>query len=414
MTKAYSGIAIAVFLLGLFPSVFLPTLKLILLIVLTGLFVSFRQLDRHVLRQLLSWRYLAFAQFCIFFFVNALIYPVWDNPKIHYRAIALESWSVSLVCLVALTLWLNIQKAEDIKRALIAWLPVGLTLSFIIATVFYLWTGQGTRVRIFSPSPLVPPFWFLVFTLASFAWFSEMSKVHKIWRVLLIFMAGVMIIFGGARLVMLAWILCSVLLAIWMYQQTSPKHRFRVLIGIGLSIFFCAGGVFVADLMSGKLLVGRMSVLSQGDLTYEALRERFFRFQIWSGSLAIISDSIWLGVGQANERAALSQEMGWERWLRAHQTYLSYLIAGGIPALISGVLIQSPVLIFLKRQNRSALFPAFLGLGVVVTLNCLTDSIFQSAVSVQVFMVATLLFLRASDADQPTLQPQKQVSSAAI
>ncbi len=30
------------------------------------------------------------------------------------------------------------------------------------------------------------------------------------------------------------------------------------------------------------------------------------------------------------------QEMEWDRWLRAHQTYLSYLIAGGIPALISG------------------------------------------------------------------------------
>ena len=70
-------------------------------------------------------------------------------------------------------------------------------------------------------------------------------------------------------------------------------------------------------------------------------------------------------------------------------------------------------LAFLGRARRSTLFPAFLGLGVVVTMNCLTDSIFQSAVNVQVFMVATLVFLRASDADQPTLAPQKQVSSAA-
>lgn len=412
MTKTYYGIAAAVILLGLFPSLFLPTLQLILLIVLIGVFASIKRIDRQVLVQLLNWRYLAFAQFCIFFFLNALIYPIWDNPKVHYRAIALESWSVSLFCLLVLALWLSVQKVSEVKHALIQWLPVGLTLAFIIATAFYLREGQGVRVRMFSPSPLVPPFWYLVFTLASFAWFSEMSRAHKVWRVLLIFMTGVMIIYGGARLVMLAWLFCSVLLVIWMFRQALPEYRLRVLFGISLAIAVCVGGVFLADALSSKLLMRRMSVLSQVDFTYEAIRERFLRIQIWTGSLSIISENIWLGVGQVNERAALSTEMGWERWLRAHQTYLSYLIAGGIPALISGVLIQSPVLIFLKRQNRGALFPAFLGLGVVVTLNCLTDSIFQSAVSVQVFMVATLLFLRASDADQPTLAPQKQVSSA--
>lgn len=321
---------------------------------------------------------------------------------------------MSLFCLVVLALWLNLQKASEIKQALIQWLPVGLTLAFIVATVFYLREGQGVRVRFLSPSPLVPPFWYLVFTLASFAWFCEMSRAHKIWRILLIFMSGVMIIYGGVRLVMLAWLFCSFLLVVWLYAQTPPEHRFRVLLGVALAIVVCVGGGFVADALSSKLLMRRMSVLSQVDFTYEAIRDRFLRVQIWAGSLSIISENVWLGVGQVNERAALSAEMGWDRWLRAHQTYLSYLIAGGIPALISGLLLQSPVLIFLKRQNLGALFPAFLGIGAVVTLNCLTDSIFQSAVSVQVFMVATLIFLRANDADQPTLAPQKHVSSAAV
>ncbi len=155
-----------------------------------------------------------------------------------------------------------------------------------------------------------------------------------------------------------------------------------------------------------------MAQFSQVDFSYESISGLFPRAIIWTGALSVIADNMFIGIGQVNERLSIQQEIGWDRWFRAHQTYLSYLIAGGIPALVSGLILQSPVLIFLKRTKRSALFPVFLGLGVVVTLNCFTDSIFQSAVSVQAFMVTTLLFLKASDADQPTLVPQKQVSSA--
>lgn len=63
-----------------------------------------------------------------------------------------------------------------------------------------------------------------------------------------------------------------------------------------------------------------------------------------------------------------------------------------------GLLKQSPVLAFLTRDKRLALFTVFLGLGVVVTMNCLTDSIFQSAVSLRAYMVITLFFLKARDA----------------
>ena len=414
MTKKYYEAVAILLMLGLFPALFLPTLQFILLIVLVGLVLSFRQLDRTSLKQLLSFRYLVLAQFCIFFFINAAIYPVWDNPKMHYRAIALESWSASLISLIVLALWLNMRKAEDIKHAIIHWLPVGLTVSFLVASRFYFSGDQGSRIMLFTPSPLTPPFWFLVLAAASFGWFFEMSHRHRAWRIAIFFMAGLMAVYGGARLIMLAWVLCGIVLVTWGCMQSDRRYRLWILSGAGLIGALCIGGIVFVDFLTGGDFLGRMAKFSQVEFSYESISGQFLRAKIWLGAISIIVDNVWIGVGQVNERVALSQEMDWDRWLRAHQTYLSYLIAGGVPALISGLILQSPVLIFLKRTKRLTLFPVFLGLGVVVTLNCFTDSIFQSAVSVQAFMVTTLLFLKASDADQPTLAPQKQVSSAII
>jgi hypothetical protein len=411
--KQYHGIAALVLLLGLFPAFFLPVLQLVVVVMLIGLGVAFRQFNRSWLKQLLMWHYIVFAQFCVFFFINAAFYPVWESPRMYYRAIALESWSISLVCLVVLVFWLHLQKASDIKRALIVWLPVALTLSFTIATVIYVSGTQGSRVPLFTPNPLAPPFWFLVFAMTSFAWFFEMTRWEKITRFALFLMAGMMAVYGSARLVMLAWEVCGCALAVWFYIQAERKHRPRVLLGIGLSLAVSLIVIVMGDALSGGLLMARMTSFLQVDFTYDSLSQQFLRLQIWTGALSIISDNAWLGIGQVNERIAIQQNIGWEHWFRAHQSYLSYLIAGGMPALISGLLMQSPVLALLSAAKRSALFPAFLGLGVVVTLNCLTDSIFQSGVSVQAFMLTTLLFLRASDVDQPTLAPQKQVSSAA-
>jgi len=369
------------------------------LIMLASVVVAFKQFDRGALKQLLNWRYIAFAQFCIFFLINAAVYPVWDSPRMHYRAIALESWSVSLLCVGILALWLHIQKASDIKRALIVWLPIALTLSFLIATFFYTSGTQGKRISLFTPNPLIPPFWFLVFSVLSFTWLSEMMRWERVWRLGLFLMAGLMTVYGGARLVLLAWFLCGCALTVWLYMQAEKKKRLGLLLRVGLVFSICLAGMVLVDFFAGGKMLARMAIFSQVDFTYESISDKFLRLRIWTGALSIISENVLLGIGQVNERFSIQQEMGWDRWLRAHQTYLSYLMAGGILALISGLLMQSPVLAFVSAAKRPTFFPAFLGLGVIITLNCLTDSIFQSAVSVQVFMVTTLIVLRASDAD---------------
>ena len=403
-----------VILLGLFPALHLPVLQAMLLIMIIALCLLFRQIDRSSFRELLTFPNIAIGQFLLFFLINALVFDVVEGSKPHFRAIAIESWSITFLCLVVLALWLRLQKAEDLKRALMRWLPVGLTASFLLGTAIYLLGIQGGRIVIFTPSSLAPPLWFLVFTMCSFAWFFEMSRWHKAWRLALLFMAGMMVIYGSARLVMLAWMLSGSILAVWLYLEAELQHRKKVLLGIVLCIALGVGGVVLADLASGGGLTFRMAKFLSVDFTYDSISAQFVRLKIWSGALAIIGDNVLLGIGQVNERFTLQQELEWKKWQYAHQSYLSYLIVGGIPALISGLVLQSPVLVFSSRAKQSTLLPAFVGLGVVVTMNCLTDSIFNSAVNVQVFMVATLVFLRASDADQPTLAPQKHVSSAII
>ncbi len=412
MFKANYGIAAVVILLGLYPAFHLPVLKLILLVVVIGVFGYAKHIDRQVLWKSLNWRYLAFAQFFVFFFINALIYPVWDTSKVYYRAIALENWGISLLCLIVLATWLSMLKAEDMRRAIIQWLPVGLTISFCVATWIYFSGSQGVRVKLFTPNPLGPPFWFLILAIASFGWFFEIRQRHRAWRVALFLMAGVMVLYGGARLVMIAWVLSGMVLVTWVCVQSERRYRLRILLGAGFIGALAIGGILLLDVVSGGGFLGRMARFSQVEFSYGSLKSLDPRAILWEGAWSVISDNVLLGIGQANERAAIEQEIGWGKWYRAHQAYLSYLVAGGIPALVSGLLLQTPALVFLERRNRGALLPAFLGIGVVVTLNCLTDSIFQSAVAVQAFMVVALLFVRASDVDLPTLEHQRHVSSA--
>ena len=381
---------------------------------LIGLAASLSRLDRSAFMQLLRWRYIVFAQFCGFFLLSAILRPSLDGNSPHYRLIELESWSLTLLCVVVLGLWLHIQRSVDIKRALIQWLPAGLSAAFSAATLIYFLGPQAGRMPFFTPNPLVPPLWFLILTMTSFAWFSELSSGHKLWRFLIFCMAGVMAVYGGARLIIFAWVLGGCVLVIVFYFQTEKQHRFRFLLRAALGLITGMAGVIGADVLGGGYLESRMLVFTQVDFTYHSISQRFPRVLVWVGALSIISDNSWIGIGQVNERFALNQELGWDRWFRAHQTYISYLMAGGMPALLSGLAMQGVVFEFVIRAKRSALFPVFLGLGVVVTMNCLTESVFQSAVSLQVFMAATLFFLKASDADQPILAPQKHVSSAII
>lgn len=109
--------------------------------------------------------------------------------------------------------------------------------------------------------------------------------------------------------------------------------------------------------------------------------DAFFRLEIWAAANEVIAAHWPMGAGQVNERLLIHEIIERDWWYRAHQTYLSYLIAGGLIALVSGLLFQAAALCFFTRT----LFLAALGLFVVPALSVLTDSFFQSFFSFQLY-----------------------------
>ena len=390
------------FLLGLFPAMFLMILQTIAFVMLVWLIWNFRRVTRAHWTGLLTWPHLALWQFLAFFLLNAALFKPLAGTPLHFRPVSLESWSGTLASSIIVMLFLSLQNVERLKSALIKGLPLGLCTTFLVATAVYISGAQGARIQLLTPNPLAPPLWFLVITMASFSWFPSMTINHKAIRILLFMMAGLMAIYSGARLVMAAWMICGVLLSGYFYAFTSSRKRGLAFISalsvpvVGLFL------IVTADYLSGGLLLARFETFVDGSINSDTLATHFPRLIIWTAALAVIQDTLPWGVGQINERIFIQTEIGWERWFRAHQTYLSYLIAGGVPALISGLIFQLPTLILMKRIHLRNTFPAFIGLGIVLTLNCLTDSIFQSAVAVQAYVIFLLIFLRATANDDPS------------
>lgn len=395
--NSYCSIATCSILLGLFPVFFLPVLQIALFVMLASLLANIGQLKRETFANLLTLPNIAFAQFTIFFFFNALIYPVFEGNRPHYQPVALESWSLTFFALVVLALWLSLYSKRQMQRALQFWLPLGLTISFGIATAIYFSDKQGIRIWAFTPNPQIPPMWFLIFTLCSFCWFTQLPTWQRLWRIALYLMAGMMVVYSSARLVMIAWMICGIVLSLWILGQRGQKMSWRHILYVSILCSFSVTAIFVVDNFSGGIMMSRFGYQITGLTSYAELMEHFPRLEIWASALSIIRDNLFLGIGQVNEGIAMDKKLGWDLWYHAHQTYLSYIIAGGFFALISGLFMQSPALVFLQAKNRAQLTPAFLGLGVVITLNCFTNSVFQSAVSVQAFMMCCLLFIKVRE-----------------
>jgi hypothetical protein len=385
-----------IILLGLFPTLFLPVLQLMLLVMLAELLWRARRITQSDLYGIFNWSNAAVWQFLFFFLINAYVFDLLPGSWTHVRSVALESWSGTLASSFVLMLWLQIQGASKIKQAIQRWLPLGLMGSFAIATYFYIFSYPGERIQMFTPNALNPPLWFLIFTLISFCWFEQMNRTQKWIRLALFAMAGIMAVYAAARFLMCAWMLSALLLAVYTITLAPLHQRLPRMGALTVTALAIVSGVLVIDYFAGGLMMERFANLLEVRSDPARWPKELPRLVIWPAAISVVQENWALGIGQVNERIAIKTLLEWDHWFRAHQTYLSYLIAGGVPALISGLLYQAPILRLIQRSHIRAMFPAFIGLGIVLTLNAATDSIFQSVVGVQAYMVASLFTLRAA------------------
>ena len=379
-------------LIGLFPVLFITSLKLVLLLAVVGLFLSWRQ-QRGVPFDL-GVAFVLCAQFALFFLLNTLLFESWEGNRFNTYAIALEAWIGTLIGLVVLSLYLRTER--DIWPAWRDALPIGLLLSFAIMTVFYVSGVQGPRASAWAATTLTPPMWFLALSLLSFAGFEHLSTAQRNLRFALFMLAVLMSFYANARLIFLAWGLAAVVLSFWIVAQRPKGSRLRASLVLIFALFACVAVIVTLDQMGKGYTVSRMLKLWDALRDPSQASEHFIRLKLWAAAWQVASQNIWLGIGQVNEREAIQEISQHSSWFRAHQTYLSYLVGGGILALISGLAFQATPLFAMPRGVPSSWWLAGGGFVAVCALNGLTDSVFQSYTNVQGYCLITLLFLAAA------------------
>lgn len=379
-----AGIALC---LGLIPAFHLVALQLALVLIILS--VALRGRDVFSNLPPLGWPEILILQFAIYFLFNACAYPSLEGNMRHFQRIALESWGMTLLGF-GLT-WIYLAEGRDFLVALQRWTPIGLAISFFVMSYFF-FGPQGSRAQAFSTNTLVPPMWYLTLTLICFCNFAQMSKNAQITRLLLLGSAAVMCFYSGGRMILIIWLISTLVLAshLLMTRRESPS-LVRSFAGLLLGTIGLLALFYALDILTGRTITMRF-IYTYDNLTEVGLSSSaFFRLDIWAASLEVIRDYLPFGAGQVNERFLIHQIIERDWWFRAHQTYLSYLIAGGWIALVSGLLFQGAAFALFTR----ALFPAGLGMVLVPGLNGLTDSVFQSFFSVQLYMLLVLLLVHS-------------------
>jgi hypothetical protein len=91
----------------------------------------------------------------------------------------------------------------------------------------------------------------------------------------------------------------------------------------------------------------------------------------------------------------------WLAWANSKEVRRNVVIWGmtlAILARVSELILRFSLLCFMRARSFTAMFRAFAALGVVPTLNCLTDSVFQFGLNVPIYMVVLLTAPHASAA----------------
>lgn len=408
--KIINGLdAAIIFCIGLFPAVNLKALQIIILLTLIGALL--RGLSKAPQEVRLGWPHLALLQFALFFGLNALLFTPWNEGSESLLLIALEPWGLTI--LYVFVLWYYLGDGRDLGPHWRFWLPLGLLGSFAIMTSDFIldWGNSTGRTGALAPNSLTPPTWFLALTLVSFSQFASLSRAAKALRFLLFFLSAVMIVYAGARFAGLAWIISAIFLAGYLIWLSPPEKRRRQGAWLVLSLGAASVAAVVLDQLAGGIMAGRVRETLDGLGNPQSMT--FYRLKLWSAALQVIPEHLPWGVGQINERAALSAKVADGHFFRAHQTYLSYLITGGLLALLSGLIFQAAPAFLLAKRLRRAMLPAAAGLIGVMALNGLTDSIFQIYVFVQAYFATTILLFSWGEVPSPQEKHEKRASGKA-
>lgn len=377
--------------IGLFPALHIGALWAAGLVIVINATIHARPLWHEGIR--LGWEHLAIGQFIALSLLNVLLYPLVEGNRAHYVPLSIEALTVTFLILCLTLFYPN--RSGGLARAAVRWLPIGLLLSFGIITAFYLEGSQGARVRAFSPNPILPPVWYLALTVACFAGFRTFTRNAMFLHSLLLVSGALVAVYSGSRMALIVWMLSAGLICYAYLLRPRMATSLRAISLTGVGLFGTLLLVLALDQLTSGEMLFRLVYTLEHVLAGTASSE-FFRLEIWTAAWELIKERPLLGHGNVNERILLHEILEREWWFRAHQTYLSYWIGGGLLGLISGLIFQTSICVLLFAPNAKTMRPIVFGLFGVIGLNGTTESIFQSFVAVQFYTLVVLIFARAA------------------
>ena len=323
-----------------------------------------------------------------------------------YDHISIKYFYLVAIPYLLLTI-LRISTMNDIFRTLRITTPAILSIVFILLSYeMFKSSTDSCRIPGQTNSVFHPAMFFSMFTLLFFIGWSQLSRVERLIRYLFLALSLV-VVFGytAARSIGVAFgfsVIGFLLFFLFGRERNSVPTPTGILLSCVLGLLLC---LFI-ELQTGCPVFIRFSQLSQAVVL---LGEQFLsdplkasiktaadlsisiRLNMWHDGWNSFLESPLFGHGIFYEIPLFSDSYGYKH---AHNQYLSWLIWGGIPMLVLGLIfLLSPVIILGKAITFDR-FVVILATTIMMSIAIIFDSFLRIDMFLYLFVFVTLIGLR--------------------
>lgn len=305
------------------------------------------------------------VQLCVLLALIAVLNPPPSGTVAFEHAAYPTFWGANVGLIILISVRLAI--VEDIVQVtdrILPWVLVACFIGLSIDKFSGEIGGAECRVRGLTRWPFTPALFFTVFTLFSFASWPKLNASGQYVRLGLV-TAAVLLANGyaGVRMIAIVQLVCFVGFAFlfwWARPAGLPRPALKIMIAVGLGLIMSV----IVDFVSGCQLFLRFGELATAAFDPEALQQGSgvaLRLQFLRHGLDAVALAPWLGYGIWAEEL-LVEGSG---HTHVHNQYLSWLVWGGLPVLVSGLLFLAAPLVAIvgvkDRWRRAVLIATVVG-----------------------------------------------------
>lgn len=208
---------------------------------------------------------------------------------------------------------------------------------------------------------------YLLFVIAIAGWQASVARGHLRYALILLIPAATFILFESATRGAILGALVGVIVAAGFWTLQAGSQGRKIGASIAVAVLVIVGGFFVVrdtEFVRGDPTLARLASIS--------LADGATRFTIWELALKGATERPVFGWGHEgfnnvfnkNFKASLYAQEPW--FDRAHNIYMDWLIAGGVPALLLFLALMGGLLRALVRRTKDSVTESAVLLGATV------------------------------------------------